>query len=291
MAYSKKRLAEIKAERKARKKQKQKEKRHLRALEKAKAYRRKYYKKYREQKKKEEIAELKAAGDEKGVFTVMITKNNKKFLILNTFRTKIAAYKEYNEAVEKNHNSVVFPKTVMMDRRNSSHGLRELKYEILLLKKVKEGENTSSYFRDKDGKFVENIVTDLPDRVILEKDDWYIEETFGIYGYHPIKEKKDYTFILDNLILNNEDEMRRIMVWKNKVVIQYLDDFDFVTCCDNNQAKTFYDRLESDITKLKKKYIVFMGEISSSSSAKWLDKFEEKTGINRFSLTHSKTVG
>ena len=88
--------------------------------------------------------------------------------------------------------------------------------------------------------------------------------------------------------MNNEDvgeEMRKIMVFKNRVIIQYLEDFDFVTCYDNNQAKTLYDMLQKDITNMKKKYIVFMGE---TTSTKWLDKIEEKTGWNRISISHKK---
>ncbi len=114
-----------------------------------------------------------------------------------------------------------------------------------------------------------------------------------VYGYHPVKDKKPYTFILENLLLNNEDvgeEMRRIMVFKNKLIIQYLDDFDFVTCYDNKQAKMLYDRLEKDITSLKKRYIVFMGETKSTNIQRWLDKFEEKTGWKRKSLMHKTTA-
>ena len=93
--------------------------------------------------------------------------------------------------------------------------------------------------------------------------------------------------------MNNEDvgeEMRRVMVFKNKLIIQYLDDFDFVTCYNNKQAKTLYDKLEKDVSKLNKKYVVFMGETRATNIKKWLDKMEDKTGWKRNSLMHKTTA-
>jgi hypothetical protein len=47
--------------------------------------------------------------------------------------------------------------------------------------------------------------------------------------------------------------------------------------------------LQSDITKLKKKYIVFMGRVVPELVSSWIDKFEEKTGWNRHKLYHKTT--
>ena len=155
---------------------------------------------------------------------------------------------------------------------------------------LKEGKTATT---DKDGKFTKNIITDWKNHIILEKNDWLVEEKFGVYGYHPVKDRKPYTFILNELLLNNEDvgeEMRRVMVFKNKLIIQYLDDFDFVTCYNNKQAKTLYDKLEKDISKLNKKYIIFMGETKATNIKKWLDKMEDKTGWKRNSLMHKTTA-
>ena len=57
----------------------------------------------------------------------------------------------------------------------------------------------------------------------------------------------------------------------------------------DHSEKELYDKLQDDITKLKKKYIVFMGETVPESASKWLDKFEEKTGWKRNTLMHKST--
>lgn len=295
MGYGLKRLLEIEEERKRKKaekerikKEKEKEKKRLKRLKRQKKLKKIYNRRAYLKRRQKELDRRKELGDEYAYYSVYITKNNKRVRFVGCSWWKSDAYKLYNDAIEKNRKKTVFPKTVGTNRKNGAHETIDVKYEILLVKKTKEGEETVKSIRNKEGKFVENVISDWENHVIVEKDDWFVEETFGIYGFHPRKEKKNYTFILNNLLLNNEDigeEMRRVMVYKNRVIIQYLEDFDFITCYDNDQAKTLYDMLQRDITNLKKKYIVFMGE---TTSPKWIDKIEEKTGWNRISISHKK---
>ena len=295
--YGLKKLLEIEEERKKKreekeriKKEKEEEKKRLKKIEHKKKLRKKQNRRAYLKRRKIELDKHKEMGDEYGYYSVYITKNHKRVRFVGTAWWKIDAYKIYKKAIEGNRKKTVFPQTIETNRKNGAHEATEVKYEILLVKKTQDGDETIKSFRNEDGKFVDNIITDWENHVIIDKDDWYVEEKFGVYGFHPRKDKKTYTFILNNLLLNNEDvgdEMRRIMVYKNKVIIQYLEDFDFISCYDNNQARTMYDMLQRDITKLKKKYIVFMGE---TTSEKWIDKLEDKTGWNRQSILHKTTA-
>ena len=295
--YGLKRLLEIEEERKKKreekeriKKEKETEKKRLKKIEHKKKLRKKQNRRAYLKRRKVELDKHKEMGDEYGYYSVYITKNRKRIRFVGTAWWKIDAYKIYNGAIEGNRKKVVFPKTVETNRKSGAHEAIDVKYEILLVKKTQDGEETVKAFRNEGGKFVDNVISDWENHVIIDKDDWYVEEKFGVYGFHPRKDKKTYTFILKNLLLNNEDvgeEMRRVMVYKNKVIIQYLEDFDFISCYDNNQAKTMYDMLQKDISKLKKKYIVFMGETTSD---KWIDRLEDKTGWNRQSILHKTTA-
>ena len=297
MGYGLKRLLEIEEERKKRKeekerlkKEKEKEKKRLKRLEHKKKLAKKNNRKQYLKRRNAELKRRKEMGDEYAYYSVYITKNRKRIRFVGCSWWKTDAYKIFNNAIEKNRQKSVFPKVTETNRKNGAHEAIDIKYEILLVKKTNEEENTVSSFRNEEGKFIDNVITDWENHVIVDKSDWYVEETFGVYGFHPRKERKTYTFILNNLLLNNEDvgdEMRRVMVYKNKVIIQYLDGFDFVICYDTEQAKKMYDMLQNDILKLKKKYIVFMGE---TTSEKWIDKFEEKTGWNRLSISHKTTA-
>ena len=295
--YGLKKLLEIEEERKKKreekeriKKEKEAEKKRLKKIEHKKKLRKKQNRRAYLKRRKVELDKHKEMGDEYGYYSVYITKNKKRVRFVGTAWWKVEAYKIYNKAIEGNRKKIVFPKTIETNRKSGAHEAIDVKYEILLVKKTQNGEETIKAFRNEDGKFVDNIITDWDNHIIIDKDDWFVEEKFGVYGFHPRKDKKTYTFILKNLLLDNEDvgdEMRRVMVYKNKVIIQYLEDFDFISCYDNNQARTMYDMLQTDITKLKKKYIVFMGETTSD---KWIDKLEDKTGWNRQSILHKTTA-
>lgn len=297
MGYGLKRLLEIEEERRKRreereriKKEKEAEKKRLKRIEHKKKLRKKQNRRAYLKRRQVELDRRKEMGDEKAYYCVFITKNHKKIRNIGRSWWKSDAYKIFNDAIERNHQKTFFPKTTETNRKNGAHDTIHVKYEILLVKKTKDGEKTVKPLRNEDGKFIDNVITDWENHVIVDKNDWFVEETFGIYGFHPRKDKKTYTFILNNLLLNNEDvgeEMRSVMVYKNKVIIQYLNDFDFITCYDTKQAKQLYDMLQEDITKLKKKYIVFMGE---TNSEKWVEKFENKTGWKRSAITHKTTA-
>lgn len=299
MGYGAKRLAEIAAERQARKeekarikKEKEEEKKRLKKIEHKKKLRQKQNRRAYKKRRQVELDRRKAIGDEYAYYSVYVTKNRKKVRYVGASWWKTDAYKIYTNAIEGNRKKVKFPQTIYTNRVNGAHETKPVKYEILLVKKTKENEDTVSAFRNEDGKFIDNIIVDLDNHVIVDKADWFVEEKFGIYGYHPRKEKKTYSFILNELLLNNEDigdEMRRVMVYENKLIIQYLDDFDFVKCYDNDQCKLLYDKLQADILSLKKKYIVFMGEIVPDLITKWIDRFEEKTGWKRNAIFKTNT--
>ena len=295
--YGLKRRLEIEAERKRRKeekarikKEKEDEKKRIKKIEHLKKLRKKQNRRAYLKRRKAELEKRKENGDEFGYFSIYITKNKKRVKFLGCSWWKTDAYKIYNGAIEKNKSNTIFPKTYSTDRRKGSHTKKDLYYEIILVKKVQDGEKTANSFRNKDGKFIESIITDWENHKIIDKHDWFLEETFAIYGYHPKKDRKTYSFIMNKFLVEQEDcadEMKKIMVFKNRVIIQYTDDFDFITCFDNKQARKLYDMLQKDAIRLKMKYVAFMGQ---TKSTKWIDKIEEKTGWNRNSIIHKTTA-
>lgn len=298
MGYGLKRLLEIEAERKARKeekerikKEKEAEKKRLKKIEHKKKLKKKQNRRAYLKRRNKELEMHKELGDEKGYYSVYITKNLKKVRTLGKTCWKVSAYKIFNDAIKGNREKTFFPETVGITHSKGDYKEIPIKYEILIVKKTDGTESTVASFRNEDGKFVEAVVKDWEDHVIIEKADWFVEEKFVIYGHHPRK-GKTYSFILNEMLLNNDDcgdNMRRVMVYGNKLIIQYLDDFDFIKCYDNSQCERLYDKLQEDVMKEKKKYIVFMGKIVPELVTKWMDKFEEKTGWKRNAIKHNVT--
>lgn len=299
MGYGLKRLLELAEEKRKRKeekerikKEKEEEKLRLKKIKHQKMLKKKQNKRAYTKRRNKELEERRKNGDEYAWFSVYVTKNRKKVRFIGSSWWKNDAYQIYNNAIEKNRERIRFPKTEMFSRKDKEN--IKLNYEILLVKKVQEGEETVAPIKNKEGRYVDNIISDLENHIIVDKDDWFVEEQFGVYGYHPYKQKKTYSFILNNLLFNKEDtgdEMRRIMVFRHRVIIQYLEDFDMISCKDNQQAKKLYDMLQDDVIKAKKKYIVFMGETVTEAASKWLDRLEDKTGQNRTSLLHKTRHG
>ena len=69
-----------------------------------------------------------------------------------------------------------------------------------------ENEETVARFRNEQGQFVDNVIVDKEQHVIIAKSEWLIEETFNVYGYHPVKDRKTYDFILNDI--RKEDEWK-----------------------------------------------------------------------------------
>ena len=291
MGYGAKRLVQIYEEKMARKAERERiraEKKKAKELEKKKARQKKLKAKrnHRAYMKRTEAERQmrKAIKDEKAFFMVIITKNRKRIKRLAAKWWKSDAYKVFTDAIEKNRKDVLFPTNSLSKKIGKTRRKTNLEYEILLVKKTNDKNENPAKFRNKTGKFVDHVFIDSVDHVIVDKSEWYVEELFNVYGYNPKTDRKTYAFILNNFIVNNPDTgdaMKRIMVYNNKLLIEYTEDFDFILCRDKQQCMDLYDRLETDIAKLNKKYIVFMGMVNTESSPKWLDRLQEKTGWPR----------
>lgn len=242
---------------------------------------RRYYKKVR----KVELDRRKKLGDVYAYHQIVIMQNNRKIKRLGVAWWLTGAYEKYNAAIEENRKNVKYPLAITEYTKKRGKEIRfakEQKYEIMIIQKIKSGSNSVSYLRDKHGKLTENVIVgDDGSHLIIAKDDWYMPETFHVYGYHPFKDRKPFDFILNNIVLNNvsKDSIRRVFTFNNKVIIQYDLDFDFVICKNVKEAKRLYDALEK--YACDNKYVFFTGTLSREQSTMMLNKLEEKTGWSR----------
>ena len=223
-------------------------------------------------------------GDDYGFYMILLTKNRRRMKRLGAKHWRTDAFELYNNLLEENNKDIKFPETKCTKvLENNVKEIQDLEYELLLVKSLKKDESNISRLMNKDGKFIENVANGKTRKyLIIKKDIWLTEETFAVYGYHPKTDRKTYQFILDNLILNKPDtpdEMKRIMMYNNKLIIENIDDFDFVSCKDKEQCLLLYDKIQNNIFKMKRKYIVFMGKVADA--VKWIDKIHEKTGWPR----------
>lgn len=289
MPYGIKKLLEIQEERRKKREEKARikaEKEKLKKEEKKKAHQ-KYLKKKRNARayaKRKQAADAyhKSMGDEKGTFSIYLMKDGKRTKFFGYRRFKVAALQLYHEILSKNKEEVVFPQKYV----KSSNRIKQHKYELVLVKKINtDKEDSISMLRNADGKFIENYLIDAPTHKILDKNEWFIEETFSVYGFDPKKERKNFKYIYNNIILRDPSIYSRIMVHNNKLIHHYDDDFDMVICKTTEQAIELYNTIEKMIDHKKYPTILFMGKLNGTMSSWIIDEIQKKTGWSRLKST------
>lgn len=284
-----------KKEREARKKEKAKEKEKQRKVEKRKEKSKKLRiaanKRAYARRRAKQLEERAAVNDVYGFHMVLIMNNGKrmgktlcKAWWYNTCRDV------YEAAIKENEEGVLFPKEILQD--TAHNGIRKANYEIMIVRKVEEGKNTIRQFRNDSGKLVDNIIVDDNSHDIICKHKWLVEETFHVFGYHPVKDRKDAHFIVDEMLLqdNERENIKRIFTYQNKLVIQTDENYDYVLCKTPDDAHRLLRTLKKHLSKHK--YLIFneSRKITGNALSVLLNDMEEKFGRNRKTCRNANWV-
>ncbi len=195
--------------------------------------------------------------------------------------------KEFKSMVEENK-SVVFP----VRFNNNKTEIIESSYEIMIIKARDKTESRETKVMDEYGKFV-NYATNDDDWIIYDRSPYYIEETFWVYGYHPILQRKDFKWIYDNFISNNSNNkylFKTVQLFKNKILVECNGKLDMVICKNKQDAIRMYNMIEEWCERDKMKYIGFMGDLSYSRyKSDWITKIQKLTNWTRKKITRMST--
>jgi hypothetical protein len=241
---------------------------------------------YMREKKKEKQQAKPKVGKLYYKYRIVVVRNGIEIKRFGSYYDKDSAIDDYDKIMIENK-KVILPKKV--SRRNEI----EYKYEMLLLK-LNEEDLKHSKFPNEYGKLVDHVIEVNPeldvyewnkkkrekkDWVILNKVDYNYEETFFVYGYDGKYDRKDTGFILDELILN-DDEPKQISIYKNKLLIKDDDHiFDLVIGKNKKITLDLYNKIEEICRKNKIKYISFFGFCDGPLVSGFSEKLiQEKTG-------------
>lgn len=232
------------------------------------------------------LAKHKAKGDVKGYFRIVLMKNYSQTEELSASWWLLTAYSKFNEYVKQNREGVICEKQVVQ----SNNSEKPVTYEILLLKKINPEEDDGvRELRDKTGKFVENRISNNPRYAVVTKEDWFIPETYNVYGYNPVTDRKTGRWIFDNIVNKNccKGNFKNIFMCGNKLIIQYNTDFDLVICKNPNECIRLYNGLLS-ATDPKNKFVMYSNFIAEHRKSWLYDQIEEKTGWRREAIMKNK---
>ena len=227
-------------------------------------------------------------GDQQGRFIIYFVKNKEYNKTYAWYGWKFGSIEKFNKLVAANHERSICPR--LYEGRTKKSGEQPVKYEILIKQKIDPSlETNESLFRNELGASI-TIKTDDPEWRILAKDDWYIEENFYLYGYHPKYDRKDAKFIIDNVIMRYIEEYSicRIFIWKSYLFIENDDDFTFVLTKASDEAVRLYNILYDRLSQIENLY--FTGTLSKGSIPTWIDKMVEKTGWEERTLKNCKPI-
>lgn len=225
-----------------------------------------------------------AEGDTLGKFTIIITQNYKEKKRIRTSRWRSKALIKYNKIVEENNNNVKFNSDFY---NNLEKGLSDTKKygekinEILLVEIVDQKGEISTHLRGENGLIEENIIVNADSFKIIKKNVWKEEETFHVYGFHPVKDRKDFNFILNELLLKKKPTFgfNQVMIYNNYVIFRYDDDIDIISCKCHKQACDLHNALSNTVGETSS--IIFSGVAKNEMTDWLLDLMEQKTGRNK----------
>ena len=253
-------------------KRREKERRHKAALIKHKKTQKKCFKRWYERKKKEKLKQRNAVNDFKSRFMIIVTKDKKeiKRLFDRGIAWRSTAMKKYEEFLNENNSNVICH--VVQPKLED----KTPRYELLLLRGIDPTEDDGiRQFRDGNERMVDTMVS-VTNMAIIRKDEWFVPMKFAVYGYDPINDRKDGKWIMDNLLLQDE-EFKRIMISKDKLIILHDNhDFDLVTTRTSDMTKHLYNSLMDACQN--KDFLMFCGKMTNNMVLRFKERLKEKTG-------------
>lgn len=209
----------------------------------------------------------------KNIYNVILTSNGKRIKTLCAVSSEKTAYKKFKELIEENKN-VSFPvRYINIGKLVDAH------YELFIIKK-NEDDNKITKLKDENGRITE-YQTDNDNWIIIDREDYDKEETFWVYGYHPVFQRKNFDWIYNEMLKkrNNKNDIIQIYVFRNKLLINTTYNMDMVMCKNISDCIRLYNELERKCKENKLKYIYFSGDAYNSTFKKdWFKKIKDLTG-------------
>ncbi len=220
-------------------------------------------------------------------YKIISCRNGIQNKFIGGYRTSEEAYEVFNNLKLKD-NKVVFPSlsTGNPPKKNAID-------EYILIKKT----NKVNYgLRNEYGKIVEQK-TNVEGWNVIDKFRYKKEETFWVWGLDNHKERKDFMWIYENIILSGLEltmNYNRVYVYKNKVLVKNdSGDIDMIICKNDNDAVAFYNKVEETAKNDKIRQVLLIGDYGNTLKRRRIVEKEirELTGWNDRKIKRNTTTG
>ena len=215
--------------------------------------------------------------DLKSHYRIIITSQNKILVCVYKAMNKKSSIMAFSKIITENKKAVRFP----IRYSSRDHKLMESKYELLLMKSKSDSDTNEPLLRNNLGQLVPHIASNSK-MIIYKKEEFLFEESFWVYGLNPKSQRKDFNYILNEMVLKNLPKVKypikTISVFKNKLIIQGDSEFEMVICKCENDSTRLYTEIEKELLKLRIKSVFFSGMLKGVARGRLEDKMLEKTG-------------
>lgn len=201
------------------------------------------------------------------------------------------ALKKMKELQEQYNKGIKFPVRFV-----SNHSIKkfvECDYKLILIKKNIDNDAYQGKMKNEYGRYVD-CITDNDNWNFIDSLPYQVEETFWVYGYNPKVQRKDVTFIVDNLLLYNSKDkyfLKQIVIYKNKLLIDSVNGLNMVICKNHQDSVRLYNYIANVVSDKKLKYVTFGGDINkkSYSSNYWFNKIQSLTNWTSRKINQNTT--
>ena len=243
----------------------------------------------RRRKKEQKLKRAAAREAERNkpyLYKIYFTRNGNREKMIGQYRTIEEAYERFKQEKIRSE-LVVFPRSTKIYRK-----VEESIDECLLVAKTDSG---PTMIRNEYGKLVENR-TNLEGWEVIDKFRNNVEETFWVWGYNNRKDRKDFTWIYNELLVRDGFEMyefRRVFTFRNKLLVRYDDlSLNFVICKSEFDTIRLYNELQNKAKKDGYKQLIFTGDRSemSEETKKLILELMEITGWSQKKVSMKNTT-
>ena len=177
------------------------------------------------------------------------------------------------ELIKERFDTMVENNIVFFEKKYINKGKHEeIKYFLYLIKE-REPQDEDILVRDRVGRLVKEVFVD-PNWVVLNKQEYLIEEKFTCYGYDKKLPLKDIIklFIMDN---NN---IKYVYYFLNKVIIEDFQDFNIIVTKNHYDARRLHDTMDNFVKQSNRTgKCIFMNELSNNNRDRIYDEIKIKT--------------
>jgi hypothetical protein len=204
------------------------------------------------------------------VYSIVLTLDGKQKKRLLRTKDRELGFSEYRKLLKANK-EIIFPK-----RYNNTKSVQRCEYKILLLKHLGSEAN-------RDGVNIFNN-----DWKILLEHAFDIEESFMMYRFDSRYERKTI-FDLVEILLNQNNNFKEIIVVHNKILFYNEDYFDMVICKCSSDARRLNNILFNLFKHVKGNKYIFLGIAKPENISFLYDLIEEETQWSRTRIQRTTT--